>query len=187
MFYSTDDPRTPQPKLPDFDLWHEVLEFYICYTPANVKYASTFNGGFIAPREKIVQAISQLEVCLGIYDRMDQATIDAYNQWRMTRGYLQNAKYPGERPANDPLPQRAGYVYLLKTQGVYKIGLSVNPTRRLGEIQPAYPFPVELIHTIETEDMMALEADLHARFASQRLNGEWFELSPADLEYIKSL
>lgn len=80
-----------------------------------------------------------------------------------------------------------GYVYLLESNGVYKIGKSVNVNRRLTQISPVMPYPVELLHAIRTTDHSALEAQLHEMFAPKRLNGEWFELSARDVRFIQSL
>jgi hypothetical protein len=40
---------------------------------------------------------------------------------------------------------------------------------------------------IQTSDMRELERMLHARFADKRVDGEWFILTPEDVEYIKGL
>jgi len=80
-----------------------------------------------------------------------------------------------------------GFVYLLRGGPYYKIGVSNDVNRRMEEITPRLPFETELVCTIATEDMYELEADLHDHFADKRTNGEWFELSGKDVEYIRSL
>jgi Meiotically Up-regulated Gene 113 (MUG113) protein len=50
------------------------------------------------------------------------------------------------------------------------------------DIQSPFPFQVHLL--IPTEDMAATEAELHLRFATKRLRGEWFSLTPEDLALI---
>lgn len=83
-----------------------------------------------------------------------------------------------------------GFVYLLKSNehpDVYKIGRSVNPTNRAKTFGVKLPFPVEFDCLISTPDMYALEAELHTRFAAQRLDGEWFRLSDDDVSYIRRL
>lgn len=78
-----------------------------------------------------------------------------------------------------------GYIYIVYSIGRYKIGLSTNPQRRIGEIQS--PYPVELICIIQTDDMLSLERQLHNQFDHARKHGEWFELSDADLDKIKHM
>lgn len=83
---------------------------------------------------------------------------------------------------------QAGYVYLVKAEtGQYKIGLSKDPHNRAKTFGVLLPFNVEFEALIKTDNMRLLEAQLHQRFASKRLYGEWFKLEPADVEYIKSL
>lgn len=81
-----------------------------------------------------------------------------------------------------------GFVYLLKTpQGLYKIGRSKNAEKRITKLGVKLPYPIYPLAIIKTSDMVALEKVLHARFEEKRVNGEWFELSDEDVQYIKSL
>lgn len=81
-----------------------------------------------------------------------------------------------------------GFVYLLQSPtSAYKIGRTNSPEDRMRTFGIQLPFEVEYIALIPTSDMVALERALHSRFASQRINGEWFALTPEDIEYIKGL
>lgn len=81
-----------------------------------------------------------------------------------------------------------GYVYLVQSiSGAYKIGRTSNPANRLKTFNVKLPFEVEYLAVIPTSNMHGLEAELHNKYAQQRINGEWFDLSPADVEYIKGL
>lgn len=84
---------------------------------------------------------------------------------------------------------RAGFVYLVnEVNGPhYKIGRSKNPDDRTATFGVKLPYRVEYECVIQTPDMYALESELHARFADKRVDGEWFALTPADVDYIKSL
>lgn len=79
---------------------------------------------------------------------------------------------------------RAGYVYLVREHGgSHKIGWTTHPNRRIWEeISPKLPHPLVLVAAIATDDAIALESALHARFASKRLQGEWFSLGEEDVE-----
>jgi hypothetical protein len=81
-----------------------------------------------------------------------------------------------------------GYVYLLEAVGgFYKIGKTVNPKSRKRTFGVKLPMAVEFKHLIHTDNMHKLEKDLHRLFAAKRLRGEFFDLTPADVEFICSL
>jgi hypothetical protein len=83
---------------------------------------------------------------------------------------------------------RTGYVYLLSSDnGAYKIGRTKNLKNRTKTLGVQLPFKTEVVVTIATSDMHSLEAQLHQQYAGKRVNGEWFTLSPEDVEHIKSL
>lgn len=83
---------------------------------------------------------------------------------------------------------RDGFVYLIQSPtGTYKIGRTVNPADRMKTFTVKLPFEVEYTCVIPADDMYYLERTLHAQFADKRVNGEWFKLSPEDVEYIKGL
>jgi len=84
---------------------------------------------------------------------------------------------------------RPGYVYLLKQVGGehYKIGRTNSPQKRIDTLSVRLPFKVTLDHLIECDDYVDAEKALHRRYEMQRGEGEWFALTQADVEYIKSL
>lgn len=84
---------------------------------------------------------------------------------------------------------RAGYVYLIEaSNGTYKIGRTKNPKDRMKTFKTKLPFEVEYLAIIQTDDMYALEAQLHGRFKKKRLNGsEFFQLDNDDIAYIVGL
>jgi hypothetical protein len=84
--------------------------------------------------------------------------------------------------------KKSGYVYLIQSvTGHHKIGRSVNPHNRLKTFGVLLPFEIEYIALIKSDDHIGLERYLHDKFASQRVNGEWFNLDPEDVEYFKAL
>lgn len=78
-----------------------------------------------------------------------------------------------------------GHVYLMKSGKFYKIGHSNAAGRREYELSIQLPEKLETIHIIATDDPRGIEAYWHRRFESKRMNGEWFNLDPADLQAFK--
>jgi hypothetical protein len=78
-----------------------------------------------------------------------------------------------------------GVVYLLKAGPYYKIGKSVNFSKRLDQIKLQLPYPVEVIHRIASNDITAMERYWHRKFAHRLANGEWFMLSDDEVAEFK--
>lgn len=81
-------------------------------------------------------------------------------------------------------------VYVIKdidVTGYYKIGRSRNARRRLKHFGVKLPFNWSLVYWIETVDPVELETKLHRALSHKRVRGEWFDLSPADIQYIESV
>jgi hypothetical protein len=106
-------------------------------------------------------------------------------EWKLLRHYYPNRE--GKSPPKKKKPQK-GYVYLLQSPTeAYKIGRTKAPQDRIKTFGVKMPFEVEYIALIKTDDMVKLEVNLHNKFTDKRIDGEWFELSLEDVEYIKSL
>jgi excisionase family DNA binding protein len=76
------------------------------------------------------------------------------------------------------------FVYLIVCMKVYKIGLASNVAKRIASIQTSCPGPIELVHTIPTNDAHRAEGFLHRLFKMRRSHGEWFKLTPTDVRFI---
>ena len=116
--------------------------------------------------------------------------LDSLNQVLIKLSDVLESKQP-IKPKREKLQaarDRAGYVYLIQSPtGKHKIGRTVNPADRMRTFTVKLPFEVAYVCVIATEDMYALERTLHRKFKNQRVNGEWFDLSADDIEYIKGL
>jgi len=77
-------------------------------------------------------------------------------------------------------------VYLMKSDGLYKIGVSCSPKTRVKTIESKLDQNVEIVTTIKTNDDYAIESVLHQQFSEKREHREWFSLNENDVEKFKN-
>lgn len=82
---------------------------------------------------------------------------------------------------------KKGFLYVVTNGAFYKIGVTVNPVRRMHDLQISSPERLSFISLIQTDDFEKLERKLHNMFNDKRMEGEWFNLDKKDLEYIATL
>lgn len=83
---------------------------------------------------------------------------------------------------------KIGYVYFIKEKltNTIKIGRSQNLERRLRMFIADFPFKIELIHYIKTDNYEQIELEFHKFFKRKRVNGEWFKLEIEEVIKIKA-
>ena len=88
-----------------------------------------------------------------------------------------------------PSKSKGAYIYLIKNKdtGHMKIGIAKDIKQRLKALQTGSVSELEVLSLIYSETPYTLEKNLHNRFASKRLRGEWFNLEGSDIEYIMKL
>lgn len=78
------------------------------------------------------------------------------------------------------------YIFGDRSSGVYKIGYSKTPGKRIKAFATKLPYKIEMCHQILVDSIKA-ENILHRHFAENRLNGEWFTLSLIELEWLSTI
>jgi hypothetical protein len=93
-------------------------------------------------------------------------------------------KKSNEKSSNEA-DTMVGEVYLIKSGRYYKIGKTNNTVRRGNELRIQLPEKLDLLHSIKTDDPNGIESYWHKRFEGKRMQGEWFDLSAADVKAFK--
>lgn len=78
---------------------------------------------------------------------------------------------------------RVDWLYFITDGTAIKIGVSNEPQKRLRGLQTAHHSKLTIIGTMAGG--YQLEGELHARFAGDRMHGEWFRPSAALRDYIE--
>lgn len=102
-------------------------------------------------------------------------------------GKRKSARRRLTRASRPSVPARLkGFVYVVSASGErHKIGVTLNPSKRLSQLNTGSPDVLSYAILADCKDIYRAEMELHQRYAGQRIKGEWFELSPADLVDIR--
>lgn len=139
--------------------------------------------------EKVIQGLVQLYLDAG-WESVDyvKKEIKGGIDWRLILTPPQLKQLSKKEVFITPKNPKRGFVYLFKCNGLYKIGRTKNPTKRMQQMaSAAMPFEFERIHVIGCKNAIEAERELHKKFSSKRKIGEWFDLSEIDIEEIKSI
>ena len=145
------------------------------------------SDGYFIPHNHILSIIAGLEAYL---KATPEETAEAHNRPRMVARWAEteSSLSRAAEAAPAPLEARAGYLYLLRSDhGVYKIGRSKTPKRRVETLGVQLPFAVTPEHFIKCGDVLKAEALLHQKYAEKRQRGEWFSLNLGDVAFIKAI
>lgn len=160
-----------------------------------VGYQSPYDDPRVHEAE-VQELISQRKAMKARYDA-EMDNIEAMYQAVVNPS--QRTQLQSETPVNYgnpnrlPPPRRIGYrsggyepgwLYLIEGDNAYKIGITTNMEARFAKLQTGSPKKLTITHKVRTNNMRALEAELHRKYADKRLNGEWFALAPVDVAEI---
>jgi hypothetical protein len=109
------------------------------------------------------------------------------NTWlthKVYDSYYQRNELGGRLPTLDV---QEGFVYIMQWEGEYKIGKAVDIERRRKRLSGELNRDITVLHRIFSRDYSQAESDLHRKYASKRLHGEWFALEAEDIVWLMSL
>lgn len=88
----------------------------------------------------------------------------------------------------DAYGNKEGYIYFARAVGTgfVKIGVAVDPWKRLGELQVGSHVPLRLDAIIWADDTVALERHFHAKFRKLRTRAEWFDFGTTAVSAVIS-
>ena len=76
-----------------------------------------------------------------------------------------------------------GFVYLIRNQDIYKIGITQNLLRRMEQLKPD-----EVVNTVKCRNYKELEKDLHDTFKDSRIpQTEYFRLTSTQVSAVQTL
>lgn len=78
-----------------------------------------------------------------------------------------------------------GYIYLIKSKNLYKIGRAKDIQGRIKTYKTENPFGIRVIFQKVVNDYIKTENKLLKRFKDKQIRGEWFELNKEDILWIK--
>jgi len=145
-------------------------------TRRNADFPSPNVFGKLGNKAEFIQRLAKFCENKFAYKRVSQLCAE----YKSTTASCNGAESPAE-----PTSVEFGYVYLMKSGPHYKIGHSNSAGRREYELAIQLPEKVTTVHTIRTDDPQGIEAYWHNRFKDKRKNGEWFELTTADVTAFK--
>jgi hypothetical protein len=85
-------------------------------------------------------------------------------------------------PTADP---RGGYVYVLESAYGFKVGRTRSLPDRMRAFAVRLPFTYTIPLCVWFRNSIDAESRYHRLFAPRRINGEWFDLSPADVDRLR--
>ena len=77
-------------------------------------------------------------------------------------------------------PLEKGFVYLIRNEDIFKIGITDNLLRRFNQLKPD-----EVLNVVRCSNYETLEKDLHKKFKKNRIpQTEYFRLNKSQIEQV---
>ena len=139
-----------------------------------------FNG-----QEVSLDEIKKAKKCLDKFlKEITKEEINKYN-YKIKERIVTEMK---ELNSNNKIPRNKiikGYIYIIKSKNLYKIGRAINIRNRVKTYRTENPFGIKVILQQKVNDYIGIETKLLKKFKSKQVKGEWFKLNKQDIEQIK--
>jgi len=122
------------------------------------------------------------------------ALVDKWREWETgivfetrqppanKKGFCKNT--PSNNFNSGELPIKTGYIYVIKSQDNYKIGVTKNIKNRTKKYITESPHKIKVVISAKVKDHLNKERFLHNFFKKSRIRGEWFSLTEQDIQTI---
>jgi hypothetical protein len=77
------------------------------------------------------------------------------------------------------------YLYLIKCQQFYKIGVANDVESRLAQLSTGNPFELKVLAVYGFDNAEPIERALHQKFSSKRERGEWFFFGSSETKSLE--
>ena len=133
----------------------------------------------------IVRLVPTRVIAYGLKERFAEAFGDeTFLTARIDSGFILRKEV--NKDIESIIPEQ-GYVYLMYDGELWKIGKALNIASRKKQLERQVGKPLELLHSIKSDDYSRAEAEMHFRYRHCRIRGEWFDLKSHELEAFRSL
>ena len=78
-------------------------------------------------------------------------------------------------------------IYILESDGFYKIGVSANINNRIKELQTGNPYTIECVFSRRVPEAYEVEKYIHKLFEQDKVSGEWFEFDDRTLDIVETM
>lgn len=134
------------------------------------------SSGWRMSQDRLAQCLKRLKAT-GYVQHMPEFNEETGRPVWTLRAFL----VPQTSSSSLPTQDRSEQVYVIrdrKTRHV-KIGISIDPRKRLSSLRTGSPTGMDLLWT--SPGGRPLERYLHDRFSAHRIRGEWFDFSGCDV------
>lgn len=155
-----------------------IPPFFIPDENGDIKIS--FNGQNIC-KEELIKARECLDLFLKETSDKDIKIYNLENEeyWRNEMNAVATDSYKVKKPPKE------GYIYILKSLSLYKIGRAKDIKGRLKAYTTENPHGIEVIYVALVKDYIQVETELLKMFSENKKNGkEWFSLNHKNIEHI---
>jgi hypothetical protein len=168
-------------RLKDPDLIFGCLAFHFRWREDLQAIQAADQIGCVPTRAEFEELVSAWRA---FYDEVPDVEIAAHNDACWDNAYGGDAfRHRGRNPKIIP-----GFVYVMSvSDGRHKIGASVDPEKRAKSLRQTFGQTYTVIHQIAAADMFGAELEIFNRLWRCWIEGEYFRLGEAQLDWLKSL